>query len=208
MKKNLSFKVILFGFIFTFFSSFGQSFFLGLFNAPIRNELGITHGQFGNIYATATICSSLLLIWVGKKIDDYRIFNYSLFVIILLFLSALFFSFINSIYFLALGIFLMRFSGQGLMSHTSTTTISRFFERTRGKALSTAWFGLSTAEFILPVFVTYLLVVYSWRSVWQGIAILVIIFLPIVILNTINSIQLDSREESKNNDYKKIEIKS
>ncbi len=208
MKKNLSFKVILFGFIFTFFSSFGQSFFLGLFNAPIRNELGISHGQFGNIYATATICSSLLLIWVGKKIDDYRILNYSLFVIILLFLSALFFSFINSIYFLALGIFLMRFSGQGLMSHTSTTTISRFFEKTRGKALSTAWFGLSTAEFILPVFVTYLLIVYSWRSVWQGIAILVIIFLPIVILNTIKSIQLDSREESKNFDNKKIEIKS
>ena len=175
MKKNLSFKVILFGFIFTFFSSFGQSFFLGLFNAPIRNELGISHGQFGNIYATATICSSLLLIWVGKKIDDYRILNYSLFVITLLFLSALFFSFINSIYFLALGIFLMRFSGQGLMSHTSTTTISRFFEKTRGKALSTAWFGLSTAEFILPVFVTYLLVVHSWRSVWQGIAILVIL---------------------------------
>ena len=208
MKKNLSFKVILFGFIFTFFSSFGQSFFLGLFNAPIRNELGISHGQFGNIYATATICSSLLLIWVGKKIDDYRILNYSFFVIILLFLSSLFFSFINSIYFLALGIFLMRFSGQGLMSHTSTTTISRFFERTRGKALSTAWFGLSTSEFILPVLVTYLLVIYSWRSVWQGIAILVIIFLPIVILNTIKSIQLDSREESKNNDYKKIEIKS
>ena len=91
MKKNLSFKVILFGFIFTFFSSFGQSFFLGLFNAPIRNELGISHGLFGNIYASATICSSLLLIWVGKKIDDYRILNYSLFVIILLFLSALFF---------------------------------------------------------------------------------------------------------------------
>ena len=208
MKKNLSFKVILFGFIFTFFSSFGQSFFLGLFNAPIRNELGISHGQFGNIYATATICSSLLLIWVGKKIDDYRILNYSLFVIILLFLSALFFSFINSIYFLALGIFLMRFSGQGLMSHTSTTTISRFFEKTRGKALSTAWFGLSTAEFILPVFVTYLLIIYSWRSVWQGISILVILFLPIIILNTIKSIQLDSREENKNKDNKKIEIKS
>ena len=205
---SINIKVITFGFIFTFFSSVGQSFFLGLFNAPIRNELSITHGEFGNIYAAATIVSSLLLIWVGKKIDDYRILNYSFFVIILLFLSALFFSFINSIYFLALGIFLMRFSGQGLMSHTSTTTISRFFERTRGKALSTAWFGLSTAEFILPVFVTYLLVIYSWRSVWQGIAILVIIFLPIVILNTIKSIQLDSREESKNNDYKKIEIKS
>ncbi len=188
-------KVIIFGFIFTFFSSFGQSFFLGLFNAPIRNELGISHGQFGNIYATATIFSSLLLIWVGKKIDEYQIIYYSFFVILLLFFSSLFFSFINSIIFLSIGIFLMRFSGQGLMSHTSTTTISRFFEKSRGKALSTIWFGLSSAEFILPVLVTYLFVVYSWRSVWQGIAIIIIIFLPFVVLNTIKKIKLDSREK-------------
>ena len=204
---SLNKKIIIFGFIFTFFSSFGQSFFLGLFNAPIRNELGITHGQFGNLYATATICSSLLLIWVGKKIDDYKLIHYSLFVIILLFLSSLFFSFINSIYFLAIGIFLMRFSGQGLMSHTSATAITRFFEKSRGKALSTIWFGLSSAEFILPVLVTYLFLIYSWRTVWQGIAILVILFLPLVILNTIRSINLDSREDQKTN-LKKIKIKN
>ena len=204
---SLNKKVIIFGFIFTFFSSFGQSFFLGLFNAPIRNELGITHGQFGNIYATATIFSSLLLIWVGKKIDEYQIIYYSFFVILLLFLSTLFFSFINSIYLLAFGIFLMRFSGQGLMSHTSTTTISRFFERSRGKALSTIWFGLSSAEFILPVLVTYLFVIYSWRSVWQGIAILIILFLPFVVLNTIKKIRLDSREKDLN-PTKSFKIKS
>ena len=200
-------KVIIFGFIFTFFSSFGQSFFLGLFNAPIRNELGITHGQFGNIYATATIFSSLLLIWVGKKIDEYQIIYYSFFVILLLFFSSLFFSFINSIIFLSIGIFLMRFSGQGLMSHTSTTTISRFFEKSRGKALSTIWFGLSSAEFILPVLITYLFVIYSWRSVWQGIAIIIIIFLPFVVLNTIKKIKLDSREKDLN-PKKNFKIKS
>jgi predicted MFS family arabinose efflux permease len=205
---SLNKKVIIFGFIFTFFSSFGQSFFLGLFNAPIRNELGISHGQFGTIYASATICSSLLLIWVGKKIDDYTILNYSFFVITLLFFSSLAFSFINSIYFLAFGIFLMRLSGQGLMSHASTTTISRFFEKSRGKALSTVWFGLSTAEFILPVLVTYFFVIYSWRTVWQGIALLIILFLPFVILNTIKSINLDSREIDNNPNLKKIKIKS
>ena len=204
---SLNKKVIIFGFIFTFFSSFGQSFFLGLFNAPIRNELGITHGQFGNIYATATIFSSLLLIWVGKKIDQYQIIYYSFFVIFLLFFSSLFFSFINSITFLSIGIFLMRFSGQGLMSHTSTTTISRFFEKSRGKALSTIWFGLSSAEFILPVLITYLFVIYSWRAVWQGIAILIILFLPFVVLNTIRHIKLDSREKDQSQ-TKKIKIKS
>ena len=205
--NKLNSKIIIFGFIFTFFSSFGQSFFLGLFNAPIRNELSITHGQFGSIYASATICSSLLLIWVGKKIDDYKLINYSLLVIILLFLSSLFFSFINSIYFLAIGIFLIRFSGQGLMSHTSATAITRFFDKSRGKALSTIWFGLSSAEFILPVLVTYLFIIYSWRTVWQGIAILVILFLPLVVLNTIKSINLDSREDEKTN-LNKIKIKN
>ena len=198
IKISINKKIIIFGFIFTFFSSFGQSFFLGLFNSPIRNELGITHGQFGNIYAMATIISSVLLIWVGKKIDEYQIFYYSFFVIILLFLSSLFFSFINNIFLLAIGIFLMRFSGQGLMSHTSTTTISRFFEKSRGKALSTIWFGLSSAEFILPVFVTYFFVIYSWRTVWQGIAIIIILFLPIVIYNTIRSVKLESREKDQN----------
>ena len=71
---SLNKKVIIFGFIFTFFSSFGQSFFLGLFNAPIRNELDISHGQFGTIYASATICSSLLLIWFGKKLMSFKLF--------------------------------------------------------------------------------------------------------------------------------------
>ena len=207
IKISINKKIIIFGFIFTFFSSFGQSFFLGLFNAPIRNELGITHGQFGNIYAMATIFSSVLLIWVGKKIDEYQIFYYSFFVIILLFLSSLFFSFINSIFLLAIGIFLMRFSGQGLMSHTSTTTISRFFEKSRGKALSTIWFGLSSAEFILPVFVTYFFVIYSWRTVWQGIAVIIILFLPIVIFNTIRSVKLESREKDQNSKMN-LKIKS
>ena len=204
---SLNKKVIIFGFIFTFFSSFGQSFFLGLFNAPIRNELGITHGQFGNIYATATIFSSLLLIWVGKKIDEYQIIYYAFFVILLLFLSSFFFSLINSIYMLSLGIFLLRFSGQGLMSHTSTTTVSRFFEKSRGKALSTIWFGLSSAEFILPILITYLFVLYSWRTVWQGISIIILFLLPFVIFYTIKTIKLNSREKEKNS-IKRLKIKS
>jgi len=204
---SLNKKIILFGFIFTFFSSFGQSFFLGLFNAPIRNELGITHGQFGSIYAVATIFSSLLFIWVGKKIDDFRLINYSFFVIILLFLSTLFFSFINNIYFLAFGIFLMRFSGQGLMSHTSSTAISRYFEKSRGKALSAIWFGLSTAEFILPILIIYFLTISHWRNVWQGISIIVILILPLVINFTIKKINFESRES--NLEVKlKIKIKS
>ena len=191
---SLNKKVLLFGFIFTFFSSFGQSFFLGLFNPSIRNELNITHGQFGTIYAGATICSSLLLIWFGKKIDDIRLFSYSLIVVAILFFSSLFFSFINSIYLLIIAIFLMRFSGQGLMSHTSTTTVSRYFNKRRGRALSGIWFGLSSAEFILPLLIVFLLTIFSWRTIWQFISIIIFVILPIIIFYTIKNITIDSRE--------------
>jgi len=214
MFKNLSLKVIVFGFIFTFFSSFGQSFFLGLFNTSIRNELSITHGQFGSIYASATLLSSLLLIWVGKKIDDINISRFAFFVILLLSFSCFFFSNISSAAVLFVAIFLMRFSGQGLMSHTATTTISRYFTKSRGKALSTGWFGLSTAEFILPVLIVYLLAFYDWKNIWFTISITVIIFLPIVSYFLVKNLNFESRESQGNKesisnkikDWKRIEV--
>jgi len=207
MFKSLSLKVIIFGFIFTFFSSFGQSFFLGLFNSSIRDTLSITQGQFGSIYASATLLSSFLLIWVGKKIDDINIFKFAFFVTLLLSFSCFFFSKISSIVFLFIAIFLMRFSGQGMMSHTATTTISRYFTKSRGKALSTCWFGLSTAEFILPVFIVYLLTVTTWQNVWVSISILVMIFLPITSFYLTRNLDFDSREQTEDKDYKEKNIK-
>ena len=207
MFKSLSLKVILFGFIFTFFSSFGQSYFLGLFNSSIREALSISHGQFGSIYASATLLSSFVLIWVGKKIDDINIFKFAFFVIILLSLSCFFFSKISSITILFIAIFLMRFSGQGMMSHTATTTISRYFTKSRGKALSTSWFGLSTAEFILPVLIIYLLTVYDWRNIWIYISILIILLLPIASFILLKNLNFESREQDNRNS-KKIIIKN
>ena len=207
MFKSLSLKVLLFGFIFTFFSSFGQSFFLGLFNSSIRDALSITQGQFGSIYASATLLSSFLLIWVGKKIDDINIFKFAFFVTLLLSFSCFFFSKISSITFLFIAIFLMRFSGQGMMSHTATTTISRYFTKSRGKALSTSWFGLSTAEFILPVLIVYLLTITSWQNIWISISLLVLIFLPMISFILIKSLNFNSRGETNEKDFKEKNIK-
>jgi len=192
---KLSFKIIIFGFIFTFFSSFGQSFFIGLFNSEIRIDLNISHGQFGTIYALATLLSSFTLIWIGKKIDDIKLIYFSFFVILLLFFSSIFFSFVNSIYLLFFGIFFLRLSGQGLMAHTATTGVSRFFDKSRGKALSVTWLGLSAAEFIMPITIVFFLSIYSWRSIWLSIALLIILFLPLLSFLAIKEITLSSREK-------------
>ncbi|WP_440937336.1 MFS transporter [Candidatus Pelagibacter sp.] len=206
MFKSLSLKVIIFGFIFTFFSSFGQSFFLGLFNSSIRDALSISHGQFGSIYASATLLSSFILIWLGKKIDDVNAIKFAFFVIISLSISSFLFSKINSIVFLFFAIFLMRLFGQGLMSHTATTTVSRYFDKSRGKALSTAWLGLSSAEFLLPVAIVYLLTILDWRDLWVSFSLLIILFLSVSSVFLIRKLDINSREteNKKNEDENKI----
>ena len=199
-----NFKIILFGFVFTFFSSVGQSFFIGLFNSNIREELNISHGEFGTLYGIATLCSSLTLIWLGKKIDDLKLVNYSILVVIFLTLAALFFSFINGIIFLAIGIFFLRLSGQGLMAHTASTAVSRFFDQRRGKALSFIWFGMSLGEFLLPVLIVYLLSFIYWRDLWIQISFVILIILPLFSFLTVKKISIFSRETGSNNGKNKF----
>ena len=205
-----NFKIIIFGFVFTFFSSIGQSFFIGLFNSNIRQELNISNAEFGSIYGIATLCSSLALIWVGKKIDDLKLVNYSLLVVVFLSFAALFFSFVNGIILLAMGIFFLRLSGQGLMAHTASVSTSRFFNQSRGKALSYIWVGMSFGEFLLPIIIVYLLTFIYWRNLWQGFSIIIILLLPIFAYLTVKEIGIFSREKKNgDNDNKVIDsIKS
>ena len=204
VKSN--FKIIIFGFVFTFFSSIGQSFFIGLFNSNIREELNITHGEFGTIYGIATLCSSIALIWLGKKIDDLKLVNYSILVVIFLFFATLFFSFINGMIFLFLGIFFLRLSGQGLMAHTASTAVSRYFEKRRGKALSYIWFGMSLGEFLLPILIVYLLSFIYWRDLWLQTSILIVIVLPIFSFFIVKDISIFSREKGNENGKNKFSL--
>ena len=101
----------------------------------------------------------------------------------------------------------MRFSGQGMMSHTGTTTISRYFTKSRGKALSTGWFGLSAAEFILPVLMIYLLSITEWQNIWIVISIIVLIFLPISSYILVRNLTFDSREKATDNSINEDNVK-
>ena len=83
----------------------------------------------------------------------------------------------------------MRFSGQGMMSHTATTTISRYFTKSRGKALSICWFGLSTAEFILPVLIVFCFINFLAKYL-DIISLLVLIFLPIASFILVKNVKL------------------
>ena len=59
-------KLLFYGFAIVFFASFGQTFFISLFNAEIRFFYKLSDGDFGLIYASGTLLSSLILVAFAK----------------------------------------------------------------------------------------------------------------------------------------------
>ena len=204
LKSN--FQYLLFGFLMTFCSSFGQTFFLGIFNPFIREDLNLSHSEFGGIYSAATLVSSLTIIWLGKKIDDFKLRNFAIFVCISLFFAAVFMSQLSSLVHLLLAIFFLRLFGQGLMSHTSSTAMARYFDKNRGKALGVAWLGLSFGEGILPGLVIFLLNYLVWKKIWITIAVFLIVFVLPLIVFLLKNFEDNSVEQEQSK--KSVNIKN
>ncbi len=170
---SINTRLLAFGFFSAFFSSFGQTFFIALSSADIRSAFGLSHGDFGLIYSSATLASAGLLIWAGRKIDDIDIRYYATMVLVGLALACLNMSVANQTIWLMLAIFGLRFMGQGLLGHISSVSIARYFNHHRGKALSLASMGYPLGEAFFPSIAVALIATYGWRQMWGGIGIIV-----------------------------------
>ena len=172
---RVEWRFLLFGMAMAFCSSLGQTFFISLFSAEIRGELGLSHGAFGTYYAIATTASAISLLWLGKLADTMRVEKLAMFVICGLCASALMFSQVNSVFALVGGLYLLRLFGQGMTTHTYTTAMARRYVAARGRALSLAQLGINVAESIGPASIVALLLVFDWRLLW-----LCLPFIPVI----------------------------
>ena len=163
---RVEWRFLLFGMAMAFCSSLGQTFFISLFSAEIRGELGLGHGAFGTYYAIGTTASAISLLWLGKLADTMRVEKLAMVVIFGLCASALMFSQVNSVFALVVGLYLLRLFGQGMTTHTYTTAMARRYVAARGRALSLAQLGINIAESIGPASVVALLLVLDWRLLW------------------------------------------
>ncbi len=163
---KLEWRFLTYGVMMSFWSSIGQTFFISLFSLEIRNELSLSHGEFGGYYAIATMISALTLFWLGKQADKLTVFHLSLITIIALTLSGVFFSFISGVLTLVLGLYLLRLFGQGMMTHVYSVAIARRYKATRGRALAITGLGINIAESIGPPAIVFLLFYVGWRQVW------------------------------------------
>ncbi len=175
LRYNLS--LLGFGFLLSFFSSFGQTFLLSLYVPSIESLLGISNTEFGAIYAVATIGSALTLPWIGGYFDKVKPGVYTLMVVGGLFAAQLLLSFSYHILLVVVSFYGLRLFGQGLLSHTSISTMARYFSTHRGKAIGTASLGHPAGEAVLPLLVTLIITALGWRAALQLSALATLILL-------------------------------
>lgn len=173
-------RFLAFGFALTLFSSFGQTFFIALFNEQVYDAFDLSAGSYGGLYSLATLASGLTIIWLGQKVDsvDLRLFTALLFSAFAL--AALSMALAPVVAVLAAAVFLLRLTGQGLLGHTSMTSMARYFDAARGKAMSIASLGFPVGEAIFPSVAVALIFAVGWRQTWAVIAAAIIgVVLPL-----------------------------
>ncbi|MFQ6553771.1 MFS transporter [Aestuariibius insulae] len=169
------------GALLTFGSSFGQTFFISIFAEEIQDGFGLSHGGWGLLYTAATTLSAIAVVWAGGLTDRFRVRALGLWVIPLLAGACLLMAVAPGLWTLGAAIFLLRFAGQGMMSHIGRVAIARWFIATRGKALSVANLGFSFGEAVLPILFVALLARYDWRLLWAACALAVLLLLPVLL---------------------------
>lgn len=176
-------RFIAFGFLSAFASSFGQTYFIGIFGPALQTEFGLSHTTWGAIYLVGTLASAALLTFSGKLIDHMSLRRYTFLVLGLLFLACGSTALVTGTVTLVCAIFLLRHAGQGLMSHIAMTTMARYFYTGRGKAIAIATLGYSTGEALLPFLAVLAIAAFGWRWAYGGVALLIgLVLMPVLFL--------------------------
>ena len=170
------------GFLLTFFSSFGQTFFISLSAGNIREEYGLSHGGFGTLYMVATLGSALTLPYLGQIVDRYSVRKVAMLIVPMLALATVSMALSGHIVQLVVTIYLLRLFGQGMMTHTAFTAMGRWFSAQRGRAVSVVTLGHNAGEAVFPLIFVTLATWVGWRNSWLfAAALLLVAALPAIV---------------------------
>ncbi len=175
-------RLLVFGMLMTFWSSPGQTYLVSLFGGEIRAAFDLSHGQFGSLYSAGTLLSAGVLLWSGRLVDRLPLRRISITVVCVLALGCAWMAASTGVVMLTLGIFLLRQSGQGLMTLISATAMVRYFEEIRGRASAIGHLGFACAEAVLPTLVIAAIALYGWRRSWLLLALALVAMVPLIAL--------------------------
>ncbi|APE45083.1 MFS transporter [Sulfitobacter alexandrii] len=179
---RLNWLFLLAGFLLTFTSSYGQTYFISLFAGEIKADFGLSDGQWGGIYTVGTTLSAVTMIWAGVLTDRFRVRVLALGVMLALATACVLMALNTSWLLLIFVIFALRLTGQGMMSQLGAVAMVRWFEASRGKALSLASMGFAVGQAVLPVVFVGLFAVAEWRSLWVLAGGLIVLTIPVILI--------------------------
>lgn len=171
---------LLAGFLLTFTSSFGQTYFISLFAGEIKGTFGLSDGGWGGIYTIGTTLSALTMIWAGALTDRFRVRHLSFWVMAMLALACVAMALVPNGFLLVFVIYALRLMGQGMLSQLGAVAMSRWFIATRGRALSLSSMGFAVGQALLPVVFVGLLLSTDWRNLWLLAAVCVAVMIPVM----------------------------
>ncbi|MCW3807029.1 MFS transporter [Plebeiibacterium marinum] len=193
------FIIVLVGTIGVWVSVPGQTVGVSTFTDPVKEALGLTRDQISLAYALGTIGSSLILGIAGKWFDKYGARKVSFYAAAGLALSVAiasqsahvsdwiqsrisYFTWVIPFIVIMLCFFMIRFSGQGVLTLSSRNMIMLWFEEYRGRVNAISSVAVSLGFSISPLWIDYLIEGYGWEHAWLWIgAGLVVMALVILI---------------------------
>lgn len=168
------------GFLLSFLSGFGQTYFISVFAAEIRETNALSHGEWGTLYAACTMASAFVMLWSGALTDRFRVRHLGTTVMAALMLACLLMATGPTGWLLPLGIFALRLFGQGMMVQTSGVAMARWFVASRGRALAVAALGFSVGEVVMPLGFVSLKQILHWQTLWIIAAIAIAVMIPVM----------------------------
>ena len=173
IRENAPF--LLAGALLSFLSSFGQTFFIAIFGGEIREAYGLSNGDWGLLYMIATGASAVAMVFAGGLADLFRVRSLGIGVVLALGVACIAMAVNTTTAGLVLVIFALRFFGQGMASHMSVVSMTRWFVAARGRALAVAGMGFMFGEATLPLIMVWLKSITEWRGLWLWFAVVCVI---------------------------------
>ncbi|QIE55422.1 MFS transporter [Pikeienuella piscinae] len=162
-------------------SSFGQTYFIAIYAGVWRAEFGLSHGEWGAIYMTATLASAAVLTQAGRLADVMPARRLALIVLFGFALVAIGVSNAPSWQALAALVFGLRFCGQGMMTHIAMTSMGKWYRAQRARAVAIATLGTATGEAAAPAIGLAVIALIGWRASWLVIAaVIVLVIAPLL----------------------------
>ena len=180
LRRN--FRWIAGGFLLTYFSSFGQTYFISASVAEWQAAFELSHGEFGRLYMLATLASAMSLPWVGRLVDVIPEARMVAIVVPLLAGAALLAAYAPNVALLTVAIYLLRLMGQGMMTHIALTATGRWFVGGRGRAVSLVVLGHQGGEATIPIAFAVISLALGYQAGWvAGAGALVLVGLPLAV---------------------------